>query len=148
MSRILEIQRITQEVKGTYKYQVSHIASPIDAARLGTEIIGNEDREVLLVLVLNTKNKVVAIHRCHIGALSSSVVHPREVFKSAILNNGASIIIIHNHPSYNTSPSQEDINVTKRISEAGKILGIELLDSLIVSNEAKNFFSMREKGYL
>lgn len=148
MDTIFEIQRIKQEVTETNKYQITHITSPIDAARLGTEIIGDEDREVLLVIVLNTKSKVVAIHRCHIGALSSTVIHPREIFKSAILNNGASLIVIHNHPSYNPSPSPQDIDFTKRISKAGELLGIELLDSIIVTNEAINYYSMNENGYL
>ncbi|MCF2650770.1 JAB domain-containing protein [Niallia circulans] len=94
MDTIFEIQRIKQEVTETNKYQITHITSPMDTARLGTEIIGDEDREVLLVIVLNTKSKVVAIHRCHIGALNSTVIHPREIFKSAILNNGASLIVI------------------------------------------------------
>ena len=113
---------------------------------LAVDLIGSEDREVLLVLCLNTKNDVVAIHRCHVGSLNSSIVHPREVFKSAILNNAASIIISHNHPSFNCSPSSEDIEVTKRIQEAGILLGIELLDHIIVT--PSTFLSLKEKGYM
>ncbi|MBW4886305.1 MAG: hypothetical protein KZY76_11795 [Bacillus sp. (in: Bacteria)] len=66
-----------------------------------------------LLCVLNTKNNVVAVHRCHIGSLNSSIVHPREVYKSAILNNAASVILAHQHPSGDIKPSMEDINVTK-----------------------------------
>ena len=95
---------------------------------------------------LNTRNNVVAVHRCHVGSLNSSIVHPREVFKSAILNNAASIVIAHQHPSQDTTPSMEDINVTKRLSEAGKLLGIEVLDHLVVNNESK-FTSLKEKGH-
>lgn len=68
-----------------------------------------------LLCVLNTKNNVVAVHRCHIGSLNSSIVHPREVYKSAILNNAANVILAHQHPSGDIKPSMEDINVTKTL---------------------------------
>lgn len=124
------------------------ITSPDDGARIATKYIGDEDREVFLVLVLNTKNQVNAVHRCHIGSINASIVHPREVFKASILNNGASIIVAHNHPSYNSEPSREDIQVTKRLKEAGEILGIEVLDHLIVTDNPRNYTSLKEKGYL
>ena len=122
------------------------VRSPQDCGMLAVDLIGSEDREVLLVLCLNTKNDVVAIHRCHVGSLNSSIVHPREVFKSAILNNTTSIITSHNHPSFNCSPSSVDIEVTKRIQEAGILLGIELLDHIIVT--PSTFLSLKEKGYM
>ena len=96
-------------------------------------------------MCLNTKNNVVAVHRCHVGSLNSSIVHPREVFKSAILNNAASVIVAHQHPSDDITPSKEDINVTRRLVDAGKLLGIEVLDHLVVNNESK-FTSLKEKG--
>ncbi|PWA09242.1 DNA repair protein RadC [Pueribacillus theae] len=97
-------------------------------------------------MCLNTKNKVVAVHRCHVGSLNSSLVHPREVFKSAILNNSASIIAAHQHPSYDVVASREDIEVSKRLVEAGRILGIELLDHVIVNADGE-YTSMKEKGH-
>lgn len=149
MEKIKEVVRIKQVLKrGVSKWEIKIIRSPHDAAGIAAEVIGDEDREVLLVLVLNTKNQVVAIHRCHIGSLNASIVHPREVMKAAILNNGASIIMAHNHPSYNTQPSREDIEITKRMKEAGMILGIELLDHIIVSFDKTNFTSLKEKGYI
>jgi hypothetical protein len=87
-------------------------------------------------MCLNTKNRVVAVHRCHVGSLNSSIVTPREVFKSAILNNCVSIIVSHQHPSQNCAPSDEDLAVTRRLVESGKILGIEVLDHLIVNVES------------
>ena len=100
LEKIKEIVRIKQSViKGDIDR--FRIASPVDAVKVVTKFIGDEDREVLLVLVLSTKNQVNAIHRCHVGSLNASVVHPREVMKAAILNNGASVIIAHNHPSCN-----------------------------------------------
>ncbi|KON83559.1 DNA repair protein RadC [Sporosarcina globispora] len=98
-------------------------------------------------MCLNTKNQVIAVHRCHVGSLNMSVVAPREVFKSAILSNSASIIVSHQHPSQNVSPSSEDISVTKRLVECGQILGIEVLDHLIVNAKAE-YYSMKEKGQM
>ncbi|HCT96998.1 DNA repair protein RadC [Carnobacterium sp. PL17GRE32] len=98
-------------------------------------------------MCLNTKNNVVAVHRCHVGSLNSSIVHPREVFKSAILNNAASVIVGHQHPSGDTKPSMEDIKVTKRLVEGGKLLGIEVLDHLVVNND-NSFTSLKERGYI
>ncbi|KKI91503.1 DNA repair protein RadC [Bacillus sp. SA1-12] len=98
-------------------------------------------------MCLNTKNRIVAVHRCHVGGLNASLVVPREVFKSAILNNSASIIVSHQHPSGDVNPSREDLDVTKHLVECGKILGIEVLDHIIVNDKA-NYFSMKEKGYV
>ncbi|MGG0888947.1 JAB domain-containing protein [Cytobacillus horneckiae] len=147
LEMVKEIVRIKQVItKGEVERE--RIASPQDAADIATKYIGDEDREVFLVLVLNTKNQVNAVHRCHVGSINSSIVHPREVMKTAILNNGASIVVAHNHPSYNPEPSREDIAVTERIKEVGSWLGIELLDSLIVTDNPNKFISLKEKGYL
>jgi len=146
LQKVVEILRIKQVVNEREEYHGYTIKSPDDAAKLLIKEIGEEDREVFMVLVLNTKNQVTAIHRCHVGSINASIVHPREVLKSAILNNGASIIVGHNHPSYNSTPSREDKEVTKRLAEAGKILGIELLDHIIVGGNSH--ISLKEKGYL
>ncbi|MCX7929069.1 MAG: hypothetical protein N2558_05320, partial [Patescibacteria group bacterium] len=82
-------------------------------------------KEHFRVIFLNTKNYVIQIKDVSIGSLNSSIVHPREVFLEAIKLSSASIILCHNHPSGDTTPSQEDINITKRLIEAGKIIGIE-----------------------
>jgi len=141
---VYEVLKIKQIVAETEIPRVT-IKSPNDAVKIIQDEIGNEDREIFLVLCLNTKNQVNAMHRCHVGSINSSIVHPREVMKSAILNNAASIIVAHNHPSYDTTPSREDIEVTKRLVEAGKIMGIELLDHVIVS--PTSYTSLKEKGY-
>lgn len=127
MKKILEIVRIKQIVTETSEER-KVIRCPEDAAKVAAHFIGDDDREVFLVMCLNTKNKVVAVHRCHIGSLNASIVHPREVFKAAILNNSASIIVAHQHPSGDVTPSREDVEMTKRLAEAGRILGIEVLD--------------------
>jgi DNA repair protein RadC len=147
MKKVYEIQRIKQiiqEVEGGEQYIVR---SPEDGAKVAATFIGDEDREVFFVMCLNTKNRIVAVHRCHVGGLNASIVMPREVFKSAILNNCASIIVSHQHPSQDVTPSREDIDVTKRLVEAGRILGIEVLDHLIV-NASAGYYSLKEKGYI
>ncbi|NBJ71628.1 MULTISPECIES: JAB domain-containing protein [Clostridia] len=146
METILEIVRIEQiicEAEGGVNYMIK---GPKDGADIASRFIGRDDREVFFVMCLNTKNHVVAVHRCHIGSLNASIVHPREVFKSAILNNAASVIVAYQHPSGDIEPSMEDINVTKGLAEAGKLLGIEVLDHLVVNNEGK-FTILKEKGH-
>lgn len=148
MESVLEIVRIKQVTKKrTASYLLETIRSPKDAARIVAKEIGDEDREVFLVLVLNVKNEVVAMHRCHVGSLNASIVHPREVMKAAILNNGASIIISHNHPSGNPSQSREDEEVTERLVRAGELMGIEILDHIIVG-DGEEFISLKEKGFI
>ncbi|HOO12208.1 MAG TPA: JAB domain-containing protein, partial [Bacillota bacterium] len=97
-------------------------------------------------LILNTKNKIVAAHEVSRGALNGSLVHPREVFKPAVLHNAAAIICFHNHPSGNPEPSKEDIETTNRLVEAGKIMGIEILDHIIVSDDG--YASLKERGVM
>lgn len=151
MEKIIEIVRIKQMIEET-PYEIKGIRSPEDASQVMFNFIGHEDREVFIVICLNTKNEVIAVHRAHVGSINASVVHPREVFKTAFLNNATSLIVGHNHPSGDPTPSQEDINVTKRLAEAGRILGVEILDSLIIGEmvSAHNIkhISLKERGYL
>ena len=95
-------------------------------------------KEKFILVCLNSANKIIKYEVISIGNLNSSVVHPREIFKAAIENNSASVILIHNHPSGNPEPSNEDISITKKIVEAGKILDIPVFDHLII---AENSFS-------
>lgn len=141
---VVKIKQVIKEVKGNETFVVR---SPEDAAKVAAHFIGDDDREVFFVMCLNTKNRVVAVHRCHIGALNMSVVVPREVFKSAILNNSASIIVSHQHPSQDCSPSKEDLSVTTRLVECGRILGIEVLDHVIVNAKAE-YYSMKEENQM
>ncbi|MFJ7747463.1 RadC family protein [Peribacillus sp. NPDC097295] len=148
LAPIFEVVRIRQEIRETSDpFTTFQISSPHQAQELAASYIAHEDREVFLVMMLNTKNQVVGLHRAHTGSLNASIVHPRDVLKCAVLNNAASIIVSHQHPSGDPTPSREDIEVTKRLAEAGKILGIELLDHVIVSHLG-NHVSLKEKGYL
>ena len=147
MSKVYEVVKIKQVIKEVAEEEKFIIRCPQDGANVAAEFIGDEDREVFFILCMNTKNHVVAVHRCHVGGLNASLVVPREVFKSAILNNSASIILSHQHPSQDVTPSREDIEVTRRLVECGRLLGIEVLDHLIVNAKA-DFYSMKEKGHL
>lgn len=104
------------------------------------------DREEFRVLLLDAKHHVVAVHTVAIGSLTVTIVHPREVFKAAILANAAAIIALHNHPSGDPTPSPEDQALTARLREAGTLLGITLLDHLVIGNQ--RFYSFADHGTL
>lgn len=122
------------------------IRSPEDGAKYVMEDMRFLSQEHFVCLYLNTKNQVLNKQTIFIGSLNASIVHPREVFKEAFRRSAASIICVHNHPSGDPTPSREDIEVTKRLVECGKIIGIDLLDHLIIGD--KKFISLKEKGYV
>ena len=116
------------------------------AGNFGIKEIGDEASEVVLVVVLNMKNEINAIHRVFTGSLNTSVAHPREIFRTAIINNGARIMLFHNHPSGNTEPSEADIAFTRRIIDCGEMLGIEVMDHIIIADN--EYLSLREQGLI
>ncbi|MGE7601042.1 RadC family protein [Peribacillus sp. NPDC097675] len=122
------------------------IRSPEDGANYCMEEMRFLSQEHFVCLYLNTKNQVLHKRTVFIGSLNASIVHPREVFKEAFRRSAASIICLHNHPSGDPSPSREDIEVTKRLVECGKIMGIEVLDHIIIGEH--KYVSLKEKGYL
>ena len=122
------------------------VNSPQDVAYLVMEEMRYLDREHFRVVALDTKNHVLGISAISVGSLNSSLVHPRECFKEAIRRNSNAIILLHNHPSGDPSPSQEDIEVTKRLAEGGGILGIEVLDHVIIGDN--RYISLKERGVL
>ncbi|MFJ7927716.1 DNA repair protein RadC [Peribacillus sp. NPDC096448] len=122
------------------------IRSPEDGANYCMEEMRFLSQEHFVCLYLNTKNQVLQKTTVFIGSLNASIVHPREVFKEAFKRSAASIICLHNHPSGDPSPSREDIEVTKRLVECGKIIGIEILDHIIIGEH--KYVSLKEKGYL
>ncbi len=103
-------------------------------------------KEHLVVLYLNARNQLIHKETISIGTLNTSLIHPREVFKPAIENSVAFIIVAHNHPSGDAEPSDNDLAVTKRLQEAGKIMGIEVIDHVIMTR--KNYYSLKEKNIL
>ncbi|WP_156291200.1 RadC family protein [Oceanobacillus salinisoli] len=139
----IEIGKRMNQYRSEEKYI---IRSPDDGADYIMEEMRNLSQEHFVVLFLNTKNQVIHRQTIFIGSLNASIVHPREVFREAVKRSAASIIVAHNHPSGDPTPSQEDIHVTRRLVESGKMIGIELLDHLIIGD--RKFVSLKEKGYL
>lgn len=119
------------------------ITSPSDIADIFIPLLRDEVKEKFFVICLNSSNKIIKHELISVGNLNSSVVHPREVFKVAIENNSANIILLHNHPSGNTEPSNEDIRLTKNLVEAGKLMDIHVFDHIIVAGN--NYCSLVEK---
>lgn len=122
------------------------VRCPEDVANLVMEEMRDLDREHFRLVPLNTKNQVLGIVPVSVGSLNAAPVHPREVFKEAIRRSSAAIILLHNHPSGDPTPSREDIEITKRLAEAGKLLGIEVFDHLVIGD--KRYVSLKEKGVL
>lgn len=118
------------------------IHSPSDVYKLMHPKMQGLQKEQLVVLLLNTKNRVIKEEIISIGTLNSNLVHPREVFKSAIQNSAANIIVLHNHPSGNSEPSREDIAATEKLVKAGQILGIKVFDHIIIGDHT--YTSMKD----
>ena len=126
------------------------VTSSKDIYNLATSTLsayfGGHDREEFIIILLDGKNRMSTIHSVSVGCLTSSIVHPREVFKMAILGNAVSLILCHNHPSGDPAPSPEDIEITKRLVAGGEILGIKILDHIIVGEQG--YVSFADKGWL
>ncbi|MDO5039299.1 DNA repair protein RadC [Clostridium sp.] len=132
----------------TYKSfnEFKRVTSPNDVASMLYGEMGTFNQEVLKLIILNTKNEIIKIKDVFKGSLNSSLIHPREIFNEAIRNSAASIIICHNHPSGDPTPSDEDIKVTIRLKECGEIIGIKLIDHVVIGRNI--YVSLKEKGIL
>lgn len=147
MNETIEIVSLKLVKDGDLRTQYNtKLNSAANAYNVVNSLIGDRDREHSVVITLDTQLQINSISIVSIGSVNQAIVHPREVFKSAILHNASSIIIAHNHPSGILEPSSADISITARLKEAGEILGIELLDHLIV-NESR-YYSFKENGIL
>jgi DNA repair protein RadC len=143
----VQVVRVQMIKERTATFVTNRITNPRDAAVILADFLAGADREHLVVLCLDNKHKVNAINVVAVGILNAAPVHPREVFNPAILANAAAVILGHNHPSGDPTPSPEDGEIARRLVEAGRILGIELLDSLIIGDDGK-FVSFKEQGLL
>ena len=146
LETILEVVRVKQEVmERPVEYRTGMVSSSY-AGNFGIKEIGDEASEVVLVVVLNMKNEINAIHRVFTGSLNTSVAHPREIFRTAIINNGAKIMLFHNHPSGDTEPSEADFAFTRRVVDCGDMLCIEVIDHIIIADN--EYLSLREQGLM
>lgn len=143
LSAAIELGRRIHCMKTEERYV---IRSPEDVSNYVMEDMRFLTQEHFDCLYLNTKNQVIHRQTIFIGSLNASIVHPREVFKEAFRRSAASLICLHNHPSGDPTPSREDIEVTKRLHESGKVLGIDVLDHIIIGDQ--KFVSLKEQGYV
>jgi DNA repair protein RadC len=121
------------------------IQSPQDVANLLSAEMSALEQEHLKVLVLNTKNEVMGIQEIYVGNVNSAVVRPAEVFRPAVRDNATSIIVVHNHPSGDPTPSREDVTITRLLVSSGQVLGVDLLDHVVVGSGGR-YVSLKEKG--
>ena len=124
-------------------YDIKNPQSVVKAIRAS---IKDKAKEHFKLILLDTRNKIIGISTISIGTLNASLVHPREIFKEAIIHNSASVVLAHNHPSGDPEPSEEDLTITKRLVDSGKILGIEVIDHIIIGKT--NFSSFKERGLI
>jgi DNA repair protein RadC len=122
------------------------VCSPKDVYTLMYPKMREQKKEKFITLCLDTKNQIIKEEVVSIGSLNASIVHPREVFKSALLESSASVIMVHNHPSGDPSPSREDIMVTEKMVEGGKLLGIDVLDHIIIGEG--RYVSLKDEGFV
>ncbi len=142
--RELEIRykptRVTLPIAG-------RVTAPQDAARLASALLGDSSVEKVLALHLTTKHALIGVHVVSLGTLDASLVHPRDVFKAACLSNAAGLILAHNHPSGDPTPSGDDRALADRLRQAGELLGVQLLDFLIVT-DTDRYYSFKAAGVL
>lgn len=136
---------VRELTKRKYRGKQPHvIRGPEDVFNLVGRKLRREQREHFLVLLLNARHEVTGIETVSIGSLNASIVHPREVFKPAILASAASVVLVHSHPSGDPEPSEEDLAITKRLVEVGELLGIGVLDHVIVATRGTVSFRARQ----
>ena len=143
---LLAIKELAKRLACRVNTKIEIIHGPEDVAHFAMPRYRDEKKEHFAVMLLNTKNHIIGLRDISIGSLCASVVHPREVFRETVIHAAASIILIHNHPSGDPSPSREDISVTARLVKAGRIFDIPVLDHIILGNN--RWVSMKEKGLL
>lgn len=143
--QLLALSELSRRIS-TLKIEKVKISSPGDAAVVMMEEMRYYKKEYFKIILLDTKNNIKKVSQISIGSLNSSIVHPREVFSEAVACSCSSIILVHNHPSGETEPSHEDIVLTNRLDECGKLLGIKVLDHIIIGDGI--FFSFKEEGLI
>lgn len=144
-AQLVAVAELSKRIS-TLKIEKIKIFSPSDAAVVLMEEMRYYKKEYFKIILLDTKNNIKKVSNISVGSLNSSIVHPREVFSEAVINSASSIILVHNHPSGETEPSREDIALTNRLDECGKILGIRILDHIIIGDG--EFYSFKEEGLL
>jgi len=149
--KFISVYRVSLVRDEHIKFEQTRLSTSSEAQSVIRNLIvdrGQPDREQFCVLLLDTKNKTIGLNIVSTGGLSSATVHPREVLKPAILSNAAAIILAHNHPSGELTPSPQDKAITKRIIQASEIMGITVHEHLIISMEDERYFSFADAGLI
>jgi len=146
-SKNISIVKLQVIKEGTLNYGIDHVTCSRELAEIGRKFIGDADREIFVLVCLDNKNRISALHIVSIGCLTSSPVHPREVFKVAILSNAASIAFVHNHPSGDPTPSREDIALTMQLIECARLFGIRTLDHVILG-DGESYVSFSDQAMM
>ncbi|MDP2218483.1 MAG: DNA repair protein RadC [Methanolobus sp.] len=145
-AQIAAVFELARKLEGFTDEPKRKIRSPADVYSLLYPKMREQKRERLVALLLDTKNQVLREEVISIGSLNANIVHPREVFKAALMESCASVILSHNHPSGDPTPSREDIAVTEKLIEGGKLLGIDVLDHVVIGEG--RYVSLKDEGYV
>lgn len=143
--RLKQIRAVYETL--TIKEEVNHYLQPFTRYTSPEQVfdtfsfLRHETKEYFFAIHLDGKNRICCVDEVSVGSLNQSVVHPREVFKTALLSSAAALILVHNHPTGDTTPSREDIEITRRLKETGEIIGIKLLDHIIIGDSYLSFVS-------
>lgn len=143
-ARVIAAIELGRRIHRAESSRIEIVHGPEDAAHIAMPRFRFEKKEHFAIMMLNTKNHVIGMQTISVGGLNSTSVHPREVFQIAVKYSAATIILVHNHPSGDPTPSMEDIAITKRITKCGKIMDITVLDHIIIGNN--RFASLKERG--
>ena len=144
-SRRPPLVRVQLVCEGSSPFLRRELRSAADVYATFRDLCAAADREYFWTILLNTKHKIIGVEEAAKGSLTSTIVHPREVYKSVILANAAAVIFVHNHPSGDPAPSREDLEITRRLRDVGELLGIRVLDHIVVGHD--RYVSMVDDGY-
>lgn len=144
--QILCLSELAKRLAKASAYTGLNFSTPASIAQYYMEDMRHLKQEIIKLLLLNTKTRLIGESNISKGTINASIVSPRELFVEALQKNAVSIILLHNHPSGDPTPSKEDILITRRVRDAGELIGIDLLDHIVIGNNC--FTSLREKGFI
>lgn len=143
---LLRVQQVQLVREGSAPFALRRVKSSYDVYVAFRDECDHADREFVWAVLLNNQNRVIGVEEISRGSLTAALLHPREVFKAALLANAANVILVHVHPGGSPTPSAEDLAITKRLREVGELMGIPLLDHLVIGHG--RYTSLRDDGYL
>lgn len=142
---LLRVQMVQLVCEGPSPFARRHLGNAADVYHAFRDVCGSADREHFWSIALDNKHCIIGVEEAAKGSLTSTIVHPREIYKSVLLANAAAVIFVHNHPSGDPTPSREDLEITRRLRDGGELLGIRVLDHIVVGHG--RYVSMVDDGY-